>query len=172
MWKFSFMIRHGFNLIEMLVVIAILSFLTVLAIPLTEITHQRTAERQMRERLGEMRSAIDAYRRAHAQGGLPPCVASLLEPLPTNLLRPNGNNGPFLATGSLGNPFSIPPDQFLWDLRLYNPTCPSPSTWQTNQKDPVQTFGAGTGVFDLRFPGAGISGLATSPIDGTRYALW
>ncbi len=168
----GYMKRSGFNLIEMLVVVTLLSFLTVLALPLTEISWQRVAERNLRERLGDLRLAIDAYRRSHRLGQLPPSVASLLAPLPSSDVRIGANDGPFLAGGSLGNPFTAPPDSFHWEVRLYNPACPSSNSWQTVINNASTTFGIGTGVFDVRFPLAGVNGLATSPIDGTLYATW
>ncbi|HNV68869.1 MAG TPA: type II secretion system protein [Candidatus Ozemobacteraceae bacterium] len=164
--------RRGFNLVEMLIVVAVLSFLTVLALPLTEITYHRAGERRLRERLGEIRQAIDAYRRSHRLGQLPASIASLTAPIAASDLRVGANEGPFLAYGSLGNPFTSPPDTFHWELRLFNPSAPSHNTWQIVINNASTTFGTGTGVFDIRFPLAGVNGLATSPLDGTVYGTW
>ena len=54
---------EGFTLIEMLVVLAILSILTLAAIPLSKIVVQRDNEIELRQDLRLIREAIDAYKK-------------------------------------------------------------------------------------------------------------
>jgi general secretion pathway protein G len=59
---------HGFTLIELLVTLAILALLSTLTVPLAQLTLQRAKEAQLRRALGELRDAIDAYKRATEEG--------------------------------------------------------------------------------------------------------
>jgi len=59
---------RGFSLIELLVVVAIMTMLATVAMPLAELSQQRTREEDLRRSLREIRSAIDAYKRLVDQG--------------------------------------------------------------------------------------------------------
>ncbi len=81
--------RHsGFTLIEMLVTIVIVAILASVAMPLSELSQQRSKEKELREALREIRTAIDAYKQAQDEGritrsldqsGYPPKLAVLVE---------------------------------------------------------------------------------------------
>ncbi|MCK5003795.1 MAG: type II secretion system protein [Candidatus Aminicenantes bacterium] len=53
--------RHGFTIIELIVVIAIISTLAVIAIPMVETSVKRERELVFRRSLREIRTAIDDY---------------------------------------------------------------------------------------------------------------
>jgi general secretion pathway protein G len=55
---------NGFTLIEMLAVLAILSLLALSALPVAELVHKRSKERELKAALAEIRGALDAHRRA------------------------------------------------------------------------------------------------------------
>src|ERR1700746_2105614 len=55
---------RGFTLIELIVATAILSILTMMALPLARVTIQREKEKELRTALWEMRDAIDRYKDA------------------------------------------------------------------------------------------------------------
>ena len=61
----------GFTLIELLVVLAIMGILAVLTVPIAEVTIQRNREQELRLSLREIRSAIDAYKKAYDEGRVP-----------------------------------------------------------------------------------------------------
>ena len=56
--------ESGFTLIELIVATAILSILTMMALPLARVTIKREREKELRTALWEMRDAIDRYKDA------------------------------------------------------------------------------------------------------------
>jgi prepilin-type N-terminal cleavage/methylation domain-containing protein len=157
--------RFGFNFIEIVVVLAILSVFSFLAVPMYEITEIRAREKQLRETLREVRQAIDAYRAERHSIGCPypPCVASLTEPIPAALLRPGGFPGPFLSRIPHQS-FTVREGYFLWDIR------DSSGAWHESIERATTGF-APAGVFDLRVPTARMAPWVTA-IDGSFYAEW
>ncbi|WP_295993264.1 type II secretion system protein [Rugamonas sp.] len=82
---------RGFTLIELLVTLAILALLGTLVIPVAQVTIQRRNEQELRRDLREIRSAIDAYKRAYDEGriaktpaltGYPKSLELLVEGVP------------------------------------------------------------------------------------------
>jgi general secretion pathway protein G len=78
----------GFTLIELLIVVAIVALLASVAAPLAELGYQRAKEQDLRHALRDIRSAIDAHKRAADEGqiekkadasGYPPTLATLVE---------------------------------------------------------------------------------------------
>jgi general secretion pathway protein G len=62
---------HGYSLIELLVVLALLGVLATAVMPLAELSVQRERERELKRSLWEIRDAIDSYKRAVEQGRIP-----------------------------------------------------------------------------------------------------
>ena len=60
--------RHGFSLIELLVVLAIVSVLATIGLPLAELAHRRTQEEALRQGLRDIRRALDDYKTAVDEG--------------------------------------------------------------------------------------------------------
>jgi general secretion pathway protein G len=80
--------NRGFTLVEMLVTVVIVAVLASAVFPLTHLAHKRNKETQLRNRLEQIRSAIDAYKRAADNGrivlksgesGYPPNLQVLMD---------------------------------------------------------------------------------------------
>src|SRR4051812_47337906 len=83
--------NRGFTLIELLITVTIVALLASIAMPLSEMSVQRGKEQDLKRALREVRSAIDAFKRAGEEGriaresdksGYPPTLATLVEGVP------------------------------------------------------------------------------------------
>jgi general secretion pathway protein G len=145
----------GFTLIELVITVAIVALLASVALPLAEVTVQRNKEKDLRLALREIRTAIDAYKRAGDEGviekkadesGYPPTLAVLVEGVPDKR-KTDGTKVYFLRR--------VPADPMSgedWGLRSYAspPTEPQP----------------GKDVFDV------FSRSADRALNGTTYREW
>jgi general secretion pathway protein G len=114
--------KNGFTLIELLITVAIVALLASVALPLAEVTVQRNKEKDLRQTLREVRTAIDAYKRAADEGaiekaadatGYPPTLAVLVDGV-KDKRKTDGTKIFFLRR--------IPPDPMSgeeWGLRSY-----------------------------------------------------
>ena len=157
--------RRGFSIIELVTVLTIFMALSYFALPALDIVQVKSREKLLRQRLFDMRRAIDFYVNARNSNGnpYPPSITSLTETIPAALLRNGADSGPFLSAASIGNPFGKSDDEFWWDIRDAN------GLWQTSQKHHSINYAAG--VYDVRFPEEGVNGWKKA-IDETLYKDW
>jgi len=139
---------------ELIVASAILSILTLMALPLARITIQREKEKELRRALWEMRDAIDRYKDAADRqafqikldsGGYPPTLEELVKGVEIQ----GDKKVRFLR--------SIPVDPMTkgkeWGLR-------------SMQDDPDSTSWGGQSVFDVYTKSEGTA------LDGSKYKDW
>jgi general secretion pathway protein G len=152
----------GFTLLEMVIAIAILSILVVMAVPVVRIDLQRQKETELRQALRDIRTAIDAYKRASDEGriarradetGYPHTLEELSQGVP-NAKDPKGRSLVFLRRIPR-DPMQPEPGQSpsqAWGKRSYD----SPPD------EPVE----GTDIFDVYSLADGVG------INGVPYGKW
>ncbi|MGA2345043.1 MAG: type II secretion system protein [Candidatus Sulfotelmatobacter sp.] len=146
--------QRGFTLMELIVAAAIMSILTMMALPLARITIQREKEKELHRALWDMRDAIDRYKDAADRnmfqtkldsGGYPPDLEELVKGVEAQ----GGKKIRFLR--------SIPVDPMTkskeWGLR-------------SMQDDPDSDSWGGQSVFDVYTKSTGTA------LDGTKYKDW
>lgn len=63
---------NGFSLVELLVVLAVLGVLASVAMPLAQLSAERSRENELKRALWEIRDALDAYHDARISGAIAP----------------------------------------------------------------------------------------------------
>src|SRR5260370_38334628 len=144
----------GFTLIELIIATAILSILTMMALPLARVTIQREKEKELRRALWDMRDAVDRYKDATDRQFVQTKVDSGvyqpdLETLVKGVDVQGGKKMRFLR--------SIPVDPMTktkeWGLR-------------SMQDDPDSDSWGGQSVFDVYTKSEGTA------LDGSKYKDW
>jgi general secretion pathway protein G len=154
--------RGGFTLIELVVTLLIVGLLAAAAVPLVELTVKRNRERELRAALREIRTAIDAYKRASDEGrilklaqqsGYPPKLELLIEGVP-DLRSPERRSIYFLRR--------LPRDPLFPDQ-----AAPPESTWgRRSYASPPDAPDEGDDVFDVYSRAQG------NALNGTAYRSW
>jgi general secretion pathway protein G len=146
----------GFTLIELVITLAIVAVLASVALPLADLTVQRTREHELSRALRDIREGIDAYKQASDEGrvlkktgesGYPHKLEELVEGV-VDLKSPKKERIYFLRR--------IPRDPFSADAQL-----PAAETWgKRSYASPPDEPKEGEDVFDVytREAGKGING--------------
>jgi general secretion pathway protein G len=151
--------RHhsGFTLIELVITVAIVALLATVAMPMVELTVKRNKEQDLRIALREIRTGIDAYKKAWDQGhmqkglddtGYPKSLDVLVEGV-EDFKSPTKSKMYFLRR--------IPRDPMSSDT-----TSPPSDTWgKRSYKSPPDDPAEGDDVFDVYSlsPGVGLNGV-------------
>ncbi len=146
--------QRGFTLMELIVASAILSILTLMALPLARVTIQREKEKELHRALWDMRDAIDRYKDAADRNmfqtkldsqGYPPTLEELVKGVEAQ----GGKKIRFLR--------AIPVDPMTkskeWGMR-------------SMQDDADSDSWGGQSVFDVYTKSEGTA------LDGTKYKDW
>lgn len=155
-------LRKGFSLIELLVVVAIVSVLASIGLPLAELAHKRAQEEELRQSLRQIRSALDAYKKATDLGHIVRQVDSSGYPSSLDILvtgvvdaqSPKANKLFFLRRLPR-DPFA--PDEIsnaaeTWGFRSYESTAEDPKP--------------GKDVYDVYSKSRGVG------MNGAPYRTW
>jgi general secretion pathway protein G len=147
---------RGFTLIEMIAVVAILSFLSLAVLPVAELTVKRSKERELKAALVQIRAALDGYHSAVDQGrivvtpgasGYPASLANLVEGVED--AKDPARRSLYFLRRVPRDPFASPetPAELTWGLRSY----------ASSAKDPQP----GADVFDVysRASDVGLNGV-------------
>lgn len=121
---------RGFTLVELLVVVAIVSVLASIGLPLAELSHRRNQEAELRRALRDIRGALDGYKRLVDEGriaraadgsGYPPSLEALAEGVP-DAQSPQGRRIYLirrLPRDPMARNADEVPAQATWGLRSY-----------------------------------------------------
>jgi general secretion pathway protein G len=152
--------QRGFTFVEMVVTLAIMGVLASVAIPLVQLDAQRRRETELRSALIDIRSALDAFKRASDQGrialrpgdsGYPRSLDELWEGV-TDQRSPTAQKIYFLR--------SLPRDPMNSD-----PALAAAHTWSLRSyASPPDAPAEGADVFDIRSRSSqlGLNGIAYS----------
>ena len=143
----------GLTLAELIIVIAILSLLSTMALPIAKFAVKRQKERELRADLWEMRSSIDHYKDAADKGGIMTKADSFNYPPDLQTLV----DGVEIQTKQVRFLRKIPIDPMTgtaeWDLI-------------SMQDDPDSSSWGGQNVFNVHTKSTGTA------LDGTKYNTW
>ena len=148
----------GFTLIELVISVAIVSLLASVALPMAELTVQRSKEQELRAALREIRSGLDAYKQAVDDGrvvqsvimsGYPASLQVLVDGVP-DAANPDGKGKIYFLRRIPRDPMNDGADKAdgaAWGLRSYASSADAPV--------------AGEDVFDVYSlsPGVGMNGI-------------
>lgn len=152
---------RGFTLVEMLVTLTLISIIASMAFPLIQLDQKRRQERELKDALIQIRTALDNYKQAVDEGriymsvdssGYPKTLTDLVDGVP-DLKDIKGRKIYFLRR--------IPTDPFVpdqtrgaesWALRSY--------------ASPANAPEAGDDVYDIHSKSKKLA------LDGTRYDTW
>lgn len=159
---------RGFTFIELVITLALVGLISVMALPLAEVTATRMKEAELRQALRILRGGLDSYKAATDNGslkrelgasGYPPSLEVLTQSLEL-AAKPDASGT--LASQRIVILRQLPRDPFSTD-----PTLAPEQTWNTrayaSRADDPQP---GDDVFDVSSKSSAIA------LDGTPYASW
>lgn len=152
---------RGFTLVEMLATLALIALVATAALPLAELTMQRTKEAELRTALRQIRTALDAYKQAYDEGRILQKAGDSGYPKSLMLLVDGVEDAKSPARMPMRFLRRIPRDPFA------DPALRDEDTWGLRSyRSPPNDPRPGEDVFDIfsRAPGVGIN--------GTPYREW
>jgi len=148
----------GFTLIELVVTLALVGVVSLVSVPLFEITSTRLREAELRAALREIRTAIDAYKAAADAGVVPKSATDSGYPPSLDLLVQGIESSKANAGRRVAFLRRVPRDPFN-----LNPALAPSQQWNTRSYgSPPDDPQPGSDVYDVvsRSPRTGLNGVA------------
>jgi general secretion pathway protein G len=153
---------NGFTLIELLITLAIMAVLATIAIPVAEIALQRQKENELRLALREIRSAIDAYKKASDEGRVLKPLNSSGYPKDLRILVNGVEDARSPKKEKLYFLRRVPPDPFFPDPLSEPDTTWGKRSYSSEPSDPQE----GDDVYDVYSKSEKIG------LNGVSYRKW
>jgi general secretion pathway protein G len=155
--------RHpGFTLIELVITVAIVALLASIALPMAEVTVQRSKEQELRSALRQIREALDAYKQAGDEGRIVRKVGESGYPKSLEVLVEGVEDAKSPDKAKIYLLRRIPRDPFFND-----PNVPPQDTWgKRSYASPPDDPREGDDVFDI------YSLMSGSGLNGIPYRQW
>lgn len=153
--------HKGFSLVELLAVVAIVSMLASIGLPLMELAHRRTQEEDLRRALREIRGALDQYKRLVDTGRIAQAAGGSGYPPNLDVLTQGIDDAQSPRRTSVYLMRQLPRDPMApTEVRAAD-------TWRLRSYDsPPDDPRPGNDVFDVH------SGSAAVGLNGVPYSQW
>jgi len=147
--------QNGFTLVEVIVTVAIVGLLSMLTLPLAEMSYQHSKEQDLRLALREIREAVDSYKQAVDDGriklsaeksGYPQSLQVLVDGAP-DVKNPTSNNKIYFLRRIPRDPMATDPNKSneeTWGKRSYQSSADDPQ--EGDDIFDVYSLSAGTGL--------------------------
>ncbi len=151
---------QGFTFIELAITVAIVALLATMVIPMAELAVKREKEHELHLALREIRTALDAYKKAVDEGrvesradlsGYPPQLTDLVDGVP-DLRSPDGKGKIFFLRRIPRDPMELDPsksDEATWGKRSYESDPDAPA--EGDDVYDVYSLSADTGLNGIAY---------------------